>query len=238
MVPVDAAALPAAVGSVRVPGPARRHDDGEPAVGRRRAVTGRHPAEPARDSTIGRRRLLVAGGAGAVVVTALGVFGPPLASAGAASSATAKRPSATHDLEVAALAAGLEVLVVGTYKSALDATTAGSLGTVPAAGAAYLKTAMSHHQTHLDRWNARLAAAGRPIVTVPNSRLKPKIDRAVAQAKDFAHAAKLARDLEETAAATYLRRDPDAPEPGRGQPRRFDPYHRHGPRRDPELRAR
>jgi hypothetical protein len=175
-------------------------------------VTAGHRAEPARDSTIGRRRFLVAGGAGAAAVTALGVFGPPLATADAA-SAPAKRPSASHDLEVAALAAGLEVLVVGTYKSTLDASAAGSLGTVPAAGAAYVKTAMSHHQTHLDRWNARLQAAGRPIATFPNSRLKPKIDRAVAQAKDFAHAAKLARDLEETAAATYLRAIPTLQSP-------------------------
>jgi hypothetical protein len=168
-------------------------------------VTTGPDAEPARGSPIGRRRFLLAGGAGAVAVTALGAFGPQVASAGTTSTAAAKRPSPTHDLEVAALAAGLEVLAVGTYKSALDATAAGTLGSVPAAGAAYLKTAMSHHQTHLDRWNARLQAAGRPIVTSPNSRLKPTIDHALAQAKDFARVAELARDLEETAAATYLR---------------------------------
>ena len=116
---------------------------------------------------------------------------------------------------MATLAAGLELLAVETYKAALDSTTVGAHGVVPAAGAAYLKTAMSHHQTHLDRWNARLQAAGRPTVTSPNSRLKPTIDRALAQAKDFSRVAEVARDLEETAAATYLRaistlRSPDA----------------------------
>ena len=180
-------------------------------------MTTRPSTDPAPDPAIGRRRFLVAGAAGAVAVTALGVFGAPVASAGASSTtpstAAAKPPSATHDLEAAALAAGLEVLAVGAYKSMLDATAAGSLGTVPAAGVAYANIAMSHHQTHLDRWNARLQAAGRPIVTLPNSRLKLKIDRALAQAKDFTYAAKLARDLEETAAATYLRAIPTLQSP-------------------------
>jgi hypothetical protein len=163
--------------------------------------------EPPGDS-IGRRRFLLVSGAGAVAVGALGVLGLPLARAGAASTAAAKRPSVRNDLEVASLAASLEVLAVGTYKSALDAAAAGSLGVVPAAGAAYVKIAMSHHQAHLDKWNALLQAAGKPIVTLPNSRLKPTIDRAFARAKTFGRAAKVARDLEETTAATYLRAIP------------------------------
>jgi len=152
---------------------------------------------------LNRRQFLVAGGASAVAVTALSVVGPQLANAGAATF-TASKPSTSNDLKVAALAAGLEVLAVGTYKAALDAATAGSLGAVPPAGATYVQTALTQHQAQLDKWNSVLQSAGKPMVTAPNAKLKPTVDKAFAQVKDFGGAAKLARSLEETAAATYL----------------------------------
>ena len=80
------------------------------------------------------------------------------------------------DLQVAALAASLEVLAVGTYKAALDAAGAGSLGDVPPAVAEFVTTAMSQHQEQLDAWNKVLSGAGVAEVTEPNATLKPVVD--------------------------------------------------------------
>lgn len=119
------------------------------------------------------------------------------------------------DLTVANLAAGLEVLAVGTYQAALDAATAGSLGTVPPAVGEFVGTALAHHQAHLDAWNQVITGAGQPEVTEPNATLKPTVDEQFAAVTDVAGAAKLALMLEEIAAATYLSAqnvltDPDA----------------------------
>ena len=108
------------------------------------------------------------------------------------------------DLEIAALAAGLEVLAVGTYKAALDAAGAGSLGDVPPAVAEFVTVSMGHHQAHLDAWNGVLAAAGVDEVTEPNAALKPMVDAEFAKVTDVPGAATLALLLEQTAAATYL----------------------------------
>ena len=152
---------------------------------------------------LNRRQFLLAGGVVAVAVTAFGSVGRPDALAGAA-TAGRPRPSRSHDMKTAALVAGLEIVAVGAYQAALDAATAGSLGNVPPAGAAYVKTAMAHHQAHRDRWNALLQGAGAPIVTAPNATLQRTVERRLARMKSFRTAALLARDLEETAAATYL----------------------------------
>lgn len=108
------------------------------------------------------------------------------------------------DLTVAGLAAGLEVLAVGTYKAALDAATAGGLGDVPPAVAEFVTVAMAHHQEHLDAWNGVITGAGGEAVTEPNATLKPVVDAEFAKVTDVAGAATLALLLEETAAATYL----------------------------------
>ena len=108
------------------------------------------------------------------------------------------------DLKVATLAAGLEVLAVGTYKAALDAAGAGALGEVPPAVAEYVTVAMAQHQEHLDAWNSVLADAGEAEVTEPDATLKPVVDEAFAGVTDVAGAAELALMLEQIAAATYL----------------------------------
>ncbi len=108
------------------------------------------------------------------------------------------------DLKVAGLAAGLEVLAVGTYKAALDAAGAGSLGEVPAAVGEFVTVAMAQHQSQLDAWNKVLSGAGVAEVTEPNATLKPTVDSEFAKVTDVAGAAKLALLLEEIAAATYL----------------------------------
>lgn len=108
------------------------------------------------------------------------------------------------DLKVAALAAGLEVLAVGTYQAALAAAQAGDLGEVPPAVGEFVTVAMAQHQEHLDAWNGVLSGAGQPEVTEPNATLKPTVDAMFADVADVAGAAALALLLEQIAAATYL----------------------------------
>lgn len=108
------------------------------------------------------------------------------------------------NLQVAGIAASLEVLAVGTYKAALDAATSGALGEVPPAVAEFVTVAMAQHQEHLDAWNTVLTGAGGAAVTKPNATLKPVVDDAFSKVTDVAGAAKLALMLEEIAASTYL----------------------------------
>jgi len=119
-------------------------------------------------------------------------------------STTAAAAKEGGDAKVAALAAGLEVLAVGTYKAALDAATANKLGAVPPAVATFAKTAMGHHQTALDTWNKVLTGAGQPAVSAPPASLKATVDAEFAKVKDVVGVAKLALLLEQTAADTYL----------------------------------
>ncbi|HEX2063304.1 MAG TPA: ferritin-like domain-containing protein [Acidimicrobiales bacterium] len=123
---------------------------------------------------------------------------------GRGTSPTTDAPATGDDSRVAAVAAGLEVLAVDTYRSTLEAATAGRLGDVPPAGAEYLQTALAHHEAHRDSWNALLSAAGQPEVTTPNQRLAPGVTSELSRVSDFAGAARLALRLEEIAAATYL----------------------------------
>ncbi len=156
---------------------------------------------------LSRRRFLVGTGVAAGVVVATAACGSDSEESGGGQTPTSSQSGqqgASGDAAVASLAAGLEVLAVGTYKAALDAATAGKLGAVPPAGATFVQTAMAQHQQHLDAWNKVLKSAGQPEVTQPNAKLKPTVDAEFAKAKTFADAAKLALTLEETAAATYL----------------------------------
>ncbi len=109
------------------------------------------------------------------------------------------------DVEVAKVAAGLEVLAVGTYKAAAEAAGAGKLGPVPPAVGEFVKTALGHHQEHLDAWNKVITGAGGTAVTEPNAKLKPTVDAAFAKVTDVGGAAKLALMLEQIAAQTYLK---------------------------------
>ncbi len=119
-------------------------------------------------------------------------------------TATTAAPPANVDAKIATLAAGLEVLAVGTYKAALDAAGAGKLGDVPPAVAEYVKVSMAQHQAHLDAWNAVITAAGGTKVTAPNATLKPTVDATFAKVTDVTGAATLALMLEQIASATYL----------------------------------
>ena len=137
--------------------------------------------------------------AGATPTTA----GATPTTAGAGATTTPDTTGGSVDVKVANLAAGLEVLAVGTYKAALDAATAGKLGAVPPAVAEFVTTAMKQHQMQLDAWNKVITGAGGTAVTAPNATLKPTVDGEFAKVTDITGAAKLALQLEEIAAATY-----------------------------------
>jgi len=123
---------------------------------------------------------------------------------GGGAATTATTSGAAGDLKVAALAASLEVLAVGTYKAALEAATANKLGAVPPAVATFAKTAMGHHQMALDTWNKVLTTNGQQAVSTPPASLKATVDAKFAQAKNATDVADLALLLEQTAADTYL----------------------------------
>ncbi len=111
----------------------------------------------------------------------------------------------TGDLAVVALAASLENLAVATYGSGISAAQAGKLGTVPPAVVTFAQTAMSQHKDHAAAWNAVLTGAGKPAVTGVDTTVKTAVvDPAFAQVKDVTGLAKLALELEDVAAATYL----------------------------------
>lgn len=159
---------------------------------------------------LSRRGFLV--GAGAVGVAAIAAAcgsdddKPDVASGGDEDTTTTAADSGGGgDVEVAKVAAGLEVLAVATYKAAGEAAGANKLGAVPPAVGEYVKTAMGHHQEHLDAWNKVITGAGGAAVTEPNAKLKPIVDAEFAKVTDIAGAAKLALMLEQIAAQTYLK---------------------------------
>ncbi len=123
----------------------------------------------------------------------------------AAAGSGAGSAKLTGDLAIAALATSLENLAVATYQGGIDAATAGKLGTVPPAVVTFAQTAQKQHKDHAAAWNAILTGAGKPAVSGVDSTVKTAvIDPAFANVKDVPGLAKLALQLENVAAATYL----------------------------------
>ena len=109
------------------------------------------------------------------------------------------------DLAIAALAAGLENLMVSTYLDAAAIAGTGYIGKVPPSVVAFTKTAQQHHQAHADAWNAILSGAGKRKVTGIDRSVKTEVfDPAYAKVRDVGGFANLALELENVAAATYL----------------------------------
>jgi hypothetical protein len=157
-----------------------------------------------------RRAFLLGGGA---VLGGVALVGSGMGS-GLAAAATRRGamgvPSATSaqklsgDLAVVALAASLENLAVGTYQAAIDAVTQGKLTGVPDAVVTFAMTAQSQHKDHAAAWNGVLTGAGKKAVSGVDLTVKKSVDKAFAQVKDVPGLAKLALDLENVAAATYI----------------------------------
>ncbi|MCX4751574.1 ferritin-like domain-containing protein [Kitasatospora sp. NBC_01287] len=179
-----------------------------------RSRGGERPAHPGR-----RGFLLGAGGAAAALALAAcssggksGAAGAPSAPGGAGAGVTGAAAMAsgsasgqyTGDLQLVALATALENQAVGAYQATLDAAKAGKLGTVPPAVANFVTTAMAQHADHAKAWNAVLTGAGKPAITgVPLSN-QAQVTSALAAATDVTTVAKLALQLEDQAAQTYL----------------------------------
>src|SRR5262249_17238846 len=91
------------------------------------------------------------------------------------------------------------------YQAGINAATAGKLGAVPPAVVTFATTAQAHHKAHAAAWNAVLTGAGKPAVTGVDKTVKTSVvDPAFAKVSDVAGLARLARELENVAAATYL----------------------------------
>ncbi len=161
------------------------------------------------DST--RRGFLVGAGvvAGGIALAACGSSSKSSSSstttAGGATTTGGNPTGLTGDLAVVALAASIENLAVQTYQTGLTAAQAGKLGAVPPVVASFVQTAMSQHKDHADAWNAILTGQGKTAVSGVDMTLKTSVvDPALAQVHDVPGLAKLALELENTAAATYL----------------------------------
>ncbi len=111
--------------------------------------------------------------------------------------------SLSTDLKVAALAASLENLAVYAYTAGINAAKAGKLGSVPPAVVTFAVTARSQHEEHGAAWNAILASAGKPKVTVTDPVLTPVVNKDFAKVTNVVGLAKLALELEDIAAQTY-----------------------------------
>jgi len=164
------------------------------------------------------RRTLVTSRRGFLAGSGLVAGGLALAACGSSKSSTATGTTAgstgttaaaaaglATDLEVAALATGLENLAVSVYQAGIDAATAGKLGTVPPAVVTFAQTAQKQHKDHAGAWNAILTSAGKPAVTGVDLTVKSAVtDPALTKVTDVAGLAMLALELENVAAATYL----------------------------------
>ena len=157
-----------------------------------------------------RRAFLLGGGA---VLGGVALVGSGMGSGLAAAATRSGRmgvPTGTSaqklsgDLAVVALAASLENLAVGTYQAGIDAATKGSLGEVPPAVVTFAMTAQSQHKDHAAAWNGVLTGAGKKAVSGVDTTVKKSVDKAFAGVKDVPGLAKLALDLENVAAATYI----------------------------------
>ena len=150
------------------------------------------------------RRAFLLGSTAAVGAMALAACGGSKGSPSAVTPGTVRAAHLSGDVQIAAMAAGLENLAVSTYKVALDAATGGALGAVPPAILVFFRTVIQHHQDHADAWNGVVGSTGHAKITEVDKVLKPTIDQMVAKVTDVAGMARLALTVEDIAAATYL----------------------------------
>jgi hypothetical protein len=162
-----------------------------------------------RGTDVTRRRLLMgAGGAAAALALAACSSGakksPAPAPSRSVGPSSALGSKYSGDLQLVALSAAVENQGIGAYQAALMAAKVGKLGKVPPSVGTFAVTAMSQHQDHVKAWNAVLTAAGKPAITdVPLSN-QGQVMAALGEVKDIGGLAKLALDLENAAAQTYL----------------------------------
>jgi hypothetical protein len=165
-----------------------------------------------RQSPFDRRRFLALTGATA----ASGVILAACTSSGAGnghgkggsgasgSGSTGTTPRVPVDIQVAGLAASVEIVAVTTYRVGIGLARRGALGKVPSAFEAFAATAETQHRDHANAWNAILSAAGYTRVTRPDPVLRKVVHAELARVSDVESLARLALTLEAVAAATCL----------------------------------
>lgn len=160
--------------------------------------------------SVSRRRFLMGSGAVTVaaVAAACGDGGDDEDEVTSAPTTSVKEDPDADAIQIARTAAGLEVLAVNTYREVGEVAAAGKIGTVPPAVGEYVKTAMAHHQEHLDAWNEVLTKANENEVTQPEASLQTTVEAELTKVTDVAAAANLALMLERIAADTYLKAVP------------------------------
>ena len=179
--------------------------------------TGQPTAAAARELSVASRRRFLVGAGGVAAAFALAACsssgssstkstsGATAGGAPMGGSASASASSMyTGDLQVVALATALENQAVGAYGAALAAAKAGKLGTVPPAVATFATTAMAQHADHAKAWNGVLTGAGKPAITTVPLTNQPATLKALGAVTDVGGVAKLALELEQQAAETYL----------------------------------
>jgi Ferritin-like domain len=169
--------------------------------------------------SLARRRFLLGAGAAGVALTLAACGGGGSTTSGSAPAATGGSSAApgskyTGDFKVVALATALENQAIAAYTAALSAAAAGKLGAVPPAVGTFAKTAMAQHADHAKAWNAVLSSAGKPTISgVPLSG-QPAVQQALGSVKTVGDVAKLALQLENQAAQTYLFAEFNVASPG------------------------
>jgi hypothetical protein len=101
------------------------------------------------------------------------------------------------------MAASVENTAVATYQAVVNAITTSRLTGIPPAVVAFAKAAQQQHRDHASAFNGMLIAAGHPPVTVADEVLQPAFVQSVNQVRNYVDFARLARTLENVAAATY-----------------------------------
>jgi hypothetical protein len=164
-------------------------------------MSGPDPAA-APGGALSRRRILLAGlAAGAVALggcirtsshasTTIGPLNPPV--------------GVPLDSVVVATLASLENLAVAAYATGLAEARAGGIGTVPAATAAALEQALSHHVAHARAFNAVLGVRGYRPISVANPTYRRLGVEALAEVHDAGEFIELALGLERLLAASGL----------------------------------
>ena len=170
-------------------------------------------SEP-RDLHFSRRGFLAAAGATAaaagVLVTTNGsgagaaTLGRTAVPAGLPGRAPSQ--SASDDLKIAAFAASLEVVALRAYQAVLDAATGRQARRRATRGRGVRADCVRPAQRAARQVERILSSGGQPNVITPDAALQGVLDQRLPGVTDFGTAAKLARDLEEIAAATYLSR--------------------------------
>ena len=142
------------------------------------------------------------------LLTGAAFGGGLLAAAGIASAletvfASPAFAASATDVQILQTASSIEVLAVGTYKTALTLPFIGGASANPVVKA-FATTTMQQHQQHLDAFNAAITGLGGKAQTNPDPALAKVVAAAVPGLTSAGPVVALALELEQGAAETYV----------------------------------